>query len=457
MNAPLPAEVSNLLQAHPDIEWFELMVPDINGCLRGKRIDRREFAAAFNRGLNLPASTVLLDARGENFDTIAYGAHDGDPDVVCKLVPGSVALVPWSHTAMGQALMTMRAPSGEPHWADPRSVLNNVLKRFTEDGLTPVIALELEFYLLDGACEQPEPRLARIPGTGLKSDGPNCCSLDELRDYESFLAAVNRCCRVQNIPAGTALSEYGPGQFEINLHHVDDAVLGCDHAALLKRAVKNVALQHGMVASFMAKPFEGYAGCGMHIHVSVLDDLGRNIFAGATESAEPFADTLRHAIGGLRDTMAQAMPVFAPNTNSYRRFRPGFFAPVNPNWGINHRSVSLRVPMADGQNTRIEHRVAGADCNPYLLAATVLAGIHHGLENRLQPGAPVAQGDDAPTDVTLPLGLGVAVDALENGNVLPRYLGRRYTDVFAATRREESDRFNAQVSNRDYEWYLRTI
>ncbi|MEM9057391.1 MAG: glutamine synthetase family protein [Pseudomonadota bacterium] len=455
MAAPLPAEVQRLLDATPAPEWFELMVPDVNGAPRGKRVGRREFDTVFAGGLNLPVSTALLNARGENPETIRFGAHDGDPDVVCRYVPGSAAPVPWSDVPMAQALMTMTDSDGAPHWADPRSVLRRVLARFAADGLTPVIALELEFSLLDADSATPAPRLARVPGTTLSADGAHCYNLDELRDYEPFLAAVEAGCRQQGLPVGTAVSEYGPGQFEVNLHHVADAELGCDHALLLKRAVKNIALNHGFVASFMAKPFEAYAGCGTHLHVSVLDDAGRNVFA--ADDAAPYADTLRHAVGGLAATMAAGMAIFAPNANSYRRFRPGFFAPVNPSWGHNHRSVSLRVPIGARAATRVEHRVAGADCNPYLLTAAVLAGIHHGLEARLEPEPPVAEGADAPEDVTLPLRLGEAVDALERDAVLPAYLGRRYCEVFGATRREENDRFHAQVSNRDYEWYLRTV
>ncbi len=169
--------------------------------------------------------------------------------------------------------------------------------------------------------------------------------MEDVEDVDPFLAELYSVCAAQNIPAGATLKEFSPGQFEVNLHHVPNAELACDHAVLLKRAVKAVARRHGLGASFMAKPFADAAGCSLHVHVSLIDKSGRNVFAGQCADG-PFSDTLRHAVGGLAATMGESMAIFAPTANAYRRYRPGLFVPMTPNWGINHRGVALRIPLS---------------------------------------------------------------------------------------------------------------
>jgi glutamine synthetase len=323
-------------------------------------------------------------------------------------------------------------------------------------GLTAVAAMELEFYLLDSEADRPSPKVGRIPGMLQRQDGPQYGSMADVEDVDPFLAELYSVCAAQNIPAGATLKEFSPGQFEVNLHHVASAELACDHAALLKRAVKAVAKRHGLGASFMAKPFAESAGSSLHVHISLTDKSGRNVFAGPGAN-QPFSDTFRHAIGGLAATMAESMAIFAPTANSYRRYRPGLFVPLAPSWGLNHRGVALRVPLSPPQDTRIEHRPGGADGNPYLVMAAILAGIHHGITNRCDPGPMVAQGEVIEEKVSLPLRWEAALDAFEKGSVLPKYLGKRYHELFATCRREECDRFHAQITDRDYEWYLRVI
>ena len=328
--------------------------------------------------------------------------------------------------------------------------------RLQELGLTAVVATELEFYLLESEADQPSPKVGRIPGTRKPQDGPQYGSMEDVEDVDPFLAELYSVCAAQNIPAGATLKEFSPGQFEVNLHHVPNAELACDHAVLLKRAVKAVARRHGLGASFMAKPFADAAGCSLHVHVSLIDKSGRNVFAGQCADG-PFSDTLRHVVGGLAATMGEAMAIFAPTANAYRRYRPGLFVPMTPNWGINHRGVALRIPLSGAEDTRIEHRPGGADGNPYLVMAAIMAGIHHGITNRCDPGPMVSPGEVLEEKITLPLRWEAALDAFEAGRVLPRYLGERYHKLFATCRREECDRIHAQISERDYEWYLRVI
>lgn len=449
-------ELQRLMQAYPDTKLLELLQPDMNGIFRGKRLPADEFEKLFEGGVNYCASSVVMDAKGEAFDSIYYGNRDGDPDVIGHVVEGSLAPVPWATQPTGQVLLTLSNLDGSPYFADPRRVLESALKPLTDMGLKPVVATELEFYLLEHDGEKFVPMVGKLPGSNLPQDGLQFSTLDDLATVDPFLADVDRTCEAQNIPAGTALSEYAPGQFEINLKHVDDAILACDHALLLKRVVKAVALKHGLAASFMAKPFTEFSGCGLHIHISLLDKNGNNVFAGSSADGE-FSDTLRHAIGGMADIMAESMAIFAPNANSYRRYGRNAYVPRAPNWGPNHRDLALRIPLSSPANTRVEHRVAGADANPYLAMAAVLAGIHHGISNKCDPGVMIQAGEEVDDTVGLPIGWETALDAFSAGKVLPQYLGKEYHEVFESCRREERDRFGSEVSDRDYEWYLRAV
>lgn len=451
----MPAELESFLERYPDTQFLELLQPDMLGILRGKRVIREEFAKPFKSGVNFCGATVLLDSKGQTFERVPEGSRDGDPDAISTAVPGSLAPVPWAHVPTAQVLLSMATAKGEPFFADPRQVLRNAARPLKEMGLTAVAATELEFYLIDPSGDRPTPKVGKIPGMKQMQDGPQYGCMEDVEDADPFLAELYSTCAEQNIPVGATLKEFSPGQFEVNLHHVASAELACDHAVLLKRAVKAVARRHGLAASFMAKPFEDCAGCSLHVHVSLLDASGRNVFTGS--GSAPFSETFRHAVGGLAATMAESMAIFAPTANSYRRYRPGLFVPLAPLWGINHRGVALRVPLSGPEDTRIEHRPGGADGNPYLVMAAILAGLHHGITKRCDPGPMVESGEILEEKIGLPLRWEAALDAFEAGTVLPQYLGKRYHRLFATCRREECDRFHAQISDRDYEWYLRAI
>jgi glutamine synthetase len=250
------------------------------------------------------------------------------------------------------------------------------------------------------------------------------------------------------------MSEYAPGQFEITLHHRDDALLAVDEAVMFKRLLRGVAARHGLIACFMAKPFTHRAGSGLHVHVSANDEQGRNVFA----SEDPAGTSmLRHAIGGMQATMPESMAVFAPNANSYRRFVSQSYAPIAPIWGINNRSVSLRVPAGPAASRHVEHRIAGADANLYLAVATVLAATEQGMRERLDPGAPVeGNGYAQVTQRTLPQTWHEALERAASSQFLRAALGERFLDIFLAIKRQECARFSAEVPELDFAWYLRS-
>ena len=452
----LKRELDQFLEAHPETRYLETLVADMNGILRGKRAERHDFMKLFRGGMNLCAATAILDSRGNTFESIPYGVNDGDPDVKGIAVAGSLAPVPWVNLPTAQVLIEMRNFDGTLYPRDPRNVLRAALQPLSDMGLRPVMATELEFYLVVHDGERFQPRMPRIPGSRQPQPGLQYAMMEDLYEVDDFLADLDAICIAQDIPAGAALSEFSPGQFEVNLHHVDDPVRACDHAVLLKRAIKAAAARHGLGATFMAKPFAETAGSGLHLHVSMLDRDGNNIFSGTSKDGD-FSDSLRYAIGGLGEAMAESMAIFAPNGNSYRRHAPGNYVPASPSWGVNHRGVAMRIPLSAAANTRFEHRVAGADANPYLVVAAVLAGIHHGISNCCEPPPMTAEGDEIEYQVTVPVRWPQALDVFDAGEILPAYLGQEYVTLFSQCRREEEANYNAEIPSKDFEWYLRAV
>ena len=451
-------EFSSFLIKHSDLDNLEVLVPDMNGILRGKRINVAEAKTLYKKGINLPAGTHLLDSGGNVIDGLVLGTDDGDPDLIAKPVEHSLTMVPWLENPTAQTIITLSDQENAPYAFESRNIVKKALSILNDQGVFPVVAVELEFYLIhDPDALSVSPRYGPVPGTRLHQEGPQVYSLEDLRELDPFFNQLKKNCELQSIPVGTAISEFSAGQFEVNLHHVDDPVLACDQALLLRRAVRETAKSFGLGATFMAKPFMESAGSGMHIHISLKDQKGKSLFKFDKSDQTGFNKTLQYAVGGLVQTMSEGVAIFCPNANSYRRFQPGFFAPITPNWGPNHRNVSIRIPLSDENNVRIEHRAAGADANPYLVLAAILGGISDGLKNNTKPPQMIAESEVINPEITLPVRWETALGAFEKANILPNYLGAEYSKVFLHSRRCECDRFHSQIGNKDFEWYLRSI
>lgn len=449
------SEPEAFLAAHPTISGIELLLPDGNGIMRGKRLARDGVTKLYSEGVRFPESIFALDATGADVEEAGLLWEHGIADRICWPVPGTLRPVPWHPRPMGQVLLTMRNEDGTPFFADPRQVLVRAAERFADTGLKPVVAVELEFYLVDRKRSpdgRPLPPVS--PVSGLREGGTQAQSLAALGEFDAFFAAVERAAREQGLPAEGAVSEAAPGQYEINLRHVADALSAADHGVLLKRLVRGVADSVGFEATFMAKPFADTASSGLHIHLSLIDGKGRNVFDDGTDKG---SDALRHAIGGLAATMPESMAIMAPNANSFRRFRESSFVPTAPGWGYNNRTVALRVPGGDRGARRLEHRVAGADANIYLVEAAVLAGVHYGLVNRLDPGPPIVGNGYTQRGRRLPDTWGDALRVFDAAAVLPEYLGPEFCRLYATCRRAERRKFRSVVTELEYQWYLRTV
>jgi glutamine synthetase len=440
-------ELRAFLGAHADIEAVQIMITDPSGVLRGKAIRRSELERIFDGGRQVAGSILGLDITGKDVDDTGLVWDTGDADMTARPVAGTLARVPWLASPTGQVMLTMFDGTGSPAAADPRHALVRVIERFARASLTPVVACELEFYLLR---EEPGGRL--VPAGGGRAGERqkiDAYSLQRLDDLAPLFDDVYSAAVAQGLPAETLMSEYAPGQFEITLHHRADALRAVDEAVMFKRVLRGVAQKHGLIACFMAKPFTDRAGSGLHVHMSLNDAQGRNLFAGDTGD-------LRQAIGGMKATMAESMAVFAPNANSYRRFVSESYAPTAPTWGINNRSVSLRVPAGPAESRHVEHRVCGADANLYLAVATVLGAAAHGMRNGLDPGPPVeGNGYLQAGERTLPSAWREALDAAARSEFLEETLGKESLKVFLAIKNQECTRFSAEVTELDYAWYLR--
>jgi glutamine synthetase len=451
MSGIVETELQRFLTEHPRVKFFDAFVNDLNTVERGKRIDRDNIPGIYSRGMPLPGSMFALDIEGGTVEATGLGFADGDADRPCMPIPKTLVTVPWQPD-VAQVQLTMHEHDGSPFFGDPRHLLANVLAQFTRLSLTPVVAIEYEFYLVDAARDsEGQPQPPKGPLTGRREFRTQINSMTDLNEYSPLLAEIDRVCRLQNVPTTSALAEYGPGQYEVNLAHAPDGLRVCDEALRFKRIVKSVARSMGCEATFLPKPYRDMAGSGLHIHVSLQDADGRNIFAAANplDSAP-----LRHVIGGTLGTLADGMALCAPGPNSYRRFRSEAYVPLHPTWSINNRGSAIRVPASDPDNLRIEHRLAGADANPYLVLAWVLAGMLHGLEHRLEPPAVLTGNAYLQDGDPLPTHWAQAIERFAASAFARKALGAKFTHLFAAVKRAEMEEFQSHVTPLEIARYL---
>ena len=449
------AEAQAFLDANPNVDSVHVVWTDLCGVQRGKILRRDEVVPAWNDGRFFPISALVLDATGQDVSETGLVFDEGDRDLLLWPVPGSLVLIPWLENT-AQYVAAIHDLDGMPAYADPRNALEKLVNRFKSDlNMTPVGAIELEFFLMDRASAlagKPMPPKSLI--NEARPQHYQAYYLQDTDDFAPFFKDLYAWCDVQGLPAKTLISEYAPGQMEIVLRHRADVLKACDEAIMLKRVIKAAAEKHGLCATFMAKPYSQWTGSGMHVHVSLGDDAGNNLFA-----AENPADNelLMHAIGGLKAAMAESMLIFAPNANSYRRFRRNSYAPVAANWGVNNRTVSLRIPASAAKTCHIEHRPSGDDANPYLVMAAILAGMHYGITEKSDPGNPIVGNGYERRAKYIPGNWFDAIDAFWRASILKEYFGKEFVDTFCTLKEVEADRFFAEPTLRDFEWYLRAV
>ena len=455
-NTAKPEDVKRLeafLQQHPEVAHVDAVFFDINGVARGKRVPREHAGKLYAGGLTLPRSLFVLDVLGDVSNGLGVGLTDGDPDGVGVPLQGDALLTPWTRQPCAQLLMDMVEPDGSAVWFNPRYQLGLVVEKFASLGLVPVCAVEMEFYLIDPKRrgEGGQPLAPVSPLTEERERHARVYDLEDLESYGVFFERLDKIASALCLPLSASSTEFAPGQFEVNLTHGKDPLLAGDHACLLRQAVVQTARLCGMEATFLSKPFAKETGNGMHIHLSILDNNGKNIF----QSKDAYGTVaLREAVRGMQKLMAESLAVFAPHINAYRRLGSGGFAPFVRDWSYNNRLTALRIPAGKEESKRIEHRMAGADANPYLVLACVLAGALEGLADGIEAESPLEAGTPHAQTSDLPPNLPAALEVFENGTRLREYLQPEYLELYASVKRGEYERFMGEAFEREFSWYL---
>lgn len=426
--------------------FVDAFLIDLNGVERGKRLPAKDAAKIEKSALRFPRSLVGVDIWGNDVFDNGLVVDTGDSDGRCPLLPPGLKPAPWTATPTLQAQVMMAEADGAPFLADARQILVNAQARAKQMGFTAVAAVELEFYLLTMDFDDLGRPLAPRSINGKRVRDGRVYAMAELDAYAAFLGDLYAACDAQGLPLDAAVIEAGPSQFEVNLKHQPDIVAAADQAIWLKRAIRGVAGKHGLAASFMAKPFGDLPGSGMHAHVSFLNAKGSNAF----ESEK----VLQHAIAGLIETMQEGMIFFAPHLNSWRRFQESSHAPTRAAWGRENRTASIRIPADGGANSRFEHRVAGADANPYLILAAILHGALHGIEKKMTPPPALSGNAYESAAPRLDIGWRAALTAFEEGATLRPAFGPLFHQVYSALKRQEIRTAEKRVTDFEYDSYL---
>ena len=415
-----------------------LGVGDLNGLMRGKRIPADQWPRICGSGNALAMSLFTMDMTCDVWETPVVGFANGFPD--CHIFPMHPPVaVPWEP---GVAMCFARAEGMDhgPLTVDPRQALLRQVERAAAIGIDLQVGTELEFYLLD-------------PDTGRPRDkGNDCYGLARAAELEPVLGPMRRELAEMGIPIEQSNPEYAAGQVEVNIRY-DSAMIAADRVVMFRSLVKQLAARHSLNATFMAKPFIDESGNGFHLHYSLWSQ-GKNIFADAGK----LNDRGRHFLGGMQQRMAEASICGAATVNAYRRRQSLSFCPVNASWGLDNRTVALRVIEGSDSAVRIEKRDAGADCNPYLLMAADIAAGLDGIEGKTEPTAITTgnayEDDNAPT---IPLDLADAISLARNSGWLRDVLGADQHEIWLQQAERELAFFNQQVTPFETARYLGTF
>jgi glutamine synthetase len=417
------------------IEDVEAFVPDMAGSARGKVVPSPKFGQG---QMKMPESVFAQTVSG---DYVKDPDNVEDKDMLLVPDPNTLRPVPWAADPAASVFLDCYHRDGSQVAKSPRAVLRNVLAKYEARGWIPIVAPEVEFYLLsphsdpNEEAEPPEGRLGWTEGANQPY------SIDTMNDFDPFVNEVYAFCDAQGISIDTISQEMGPAQFELNFLH-GHAVELADHVFLFKRTVREAAIKHNMHATFLAKPMAEEAGSALHVHQSVVDKSGNNIFSNADGSP---SDLFYGFLGGLQHYMNDTLLLFAPYVNSYRRFMNPDSSPVNLAWAIDNRTVGLRVPDSGPEARRVENRLAGADVNPYLVIAASLACGYLGMTEGLKP-TKETEGSAYGQDFGLHKHIYSAVDALRDSDAMRGMLGDPFVDLYTALKDAEYQEFQEIIT-----------
>ncbi len=431
-------ELAALREQLSGVVEIECVTADLNGIPRGKVMTVEGFLSG--RRLQLARGVLLQCVMGGYPAPRFYGSDDGD--LVLNAVPGQVHVLPWSKPPRALAICDADELTGQGSGLSTRHLLTRVVGRYRAKGLEPVVATELEFFIFDRNGDPHQSFQPPVGADGRRESGFSAFSVSSGNGLRPFFEDVYRCMDAVGIPRDTFMHEMGTSQFEINLIH-GEPLLIADQTFLFKHLLREVALQHGLLAVCMAKPLAHTAGSSMHIHQSVVDTQGQNIFTAEDGEATP---AFYQFIAGLQACLADFTLLFAPNINSFQRLCNPYASPNNACWSYDNRSAGLRIPASGPEARRVENRLPGADANPYLaLAASLAAGLH-GLERQLQPSEPVTGEVEAPPELLLPDSLQEALRRLCGSRQAREVFGEEFIDGYLACKALELGDFLGEIT-----------
>ena len=433
------------------ITEVECLVSDIAGIPRGKILPVHKFSqAAVGQGLRLPEYVFGQSVTGAFLDSAVL--NEIGKDVILRPDPATCRLVPWYSEPTAQIIHDAFDHDGSIVPFSPRAVLKRVLALFDSAGLRPIVAPELEFFLVQQSADANSPLATPSGRSGRAEKARQAYGIDAVNEFDPLFEDIYDHCEVQKIDIDTLSHEAGAAQMEINFNH-GEALELADQTFLFKRTVRQTSLDHNVHATFMAKPMQEQPGSAMHLHVSVVDiESGHNLFVNEDSSE---SDQFYHALAGMQRYLVAAMPLMAPYVNSYRRQSNSEDSPTNLAWGMDNRTVGLRVPMGDAANRRIENRIPGADANPYLAMAATLAALWLGLQEQRRP---TRQRKHSGEDLaTLPRNLDIALDELERAKPLHEALGEDFVKLFIEVKRGEAEAFLEVISPWEREYLLLNV
>lgn len=452
MTSPSPSgstlqEARDFLGRYPEVQGIDILMTDCHGIGRGKLIRRHELESLYASGRGMPASLFGQDVTGDDVDDTGITVADGGGDKRCWPLPGTLGFQPQQQR--GQVLVSMYEADGTPFAAEPRHALARQIEWAHSVDYRPMGAFELEFYLVDRERDaQGGYQPARYALTGRRSRERNTMSVDELDEMSPLFDAIYQGAEHLGVPLEALISEYAVGQYELTIRY-RDLLRAADDVIVAKRLIRSVARRFGVEACFMAKPFGREAGSGMHLHLSLADGEGRNLFADLPDgSLNPL---MLHAIGGIRHTLADTLLLLAPHLNSWRRFASVVYSPASDTWGVENRTVGLRVPATGGVARHFEHRLPGVDANPYLVAAATLAGALDGIAARRDPGPPAVGNIDGAG--SLPRDWLDAIDRYSASDFARETMGDLFHRSFVAIKRAEYQRLAQEVSEAEWRLY----
>jgi glutamine synthetase len=444
----IPEAAKTYLDANR-LDEVECVIADLPGIARGKAVPASKWEKQSH--FHLPNSIFFQTITGDWGEAAGPGGWT-EPDMILKPDMGTAAAAPWADDGTLQVIHDAFDQKGDPVGFAPRNVLKRVVDLYRAQGWTPVVAPEMEFYLV-GKNTDPAKAIEPMMGrTGRPAAGRQAYSMTAVDDYGPVIDEIYEYAEIQGIEIDGITQEGGAGQLEINLLH-GDPVLLADQVFYFKRLIREAALKHDCFATFMAKPIEGEPGSAMHIHHSILDADGQNIFTGP-QGGE--TDAFFHFIGGLQEHMPSVIAVIAPYVNSYRRYVRDHAAPINLEWGRDNRTTGIRIPLSPPEARRIENRLAGMDCNPYLCIAASLACGYLGLMNEIRPDKRY-QGDAYDAEDDIPKGLFAALDLFDEATEMHAALGPEFARVYSIVKRAEYDEFLQVISPWEREHLLLNV